>query len=397
MRHIDGGLRELSDGWLGRFFQAMHTDIRRSAADAYLAGLLDPDPRKSLRAIAERTDRIAYHRLHHFINSEASDDGPIWNELINYANRHPERWRGCLVIEEIFIPKRGDGSAGVAVQSIGPDGRRRNGQLVVSLAMVRSGYVTPIGMQLVRPTSLDGSSERHGPRGSAFGDEICSAKARVVIAEIKRLIRQDTRIESIFADASYFACEEFREYIKRLEISWVIRIANDKMIKIVEDVVAGKGSIDERPYEEITGSMLLDREIGLNGLPWYPSAYQDHPHLAANRVVYRGDLSCVEMRSKTKRSMQLVVEWHGDGRQVSYLTNVHVGLHVRGAIAEISNQWRSKRAHSKMLRSFGLAKFEGRSEVGLCRHLLMVSMAYIYNRHLESDDFWRRQSMQKQM
>ena len=80
--------------------------------------------------------------------------------------------------------------------------------------------------------------------------------------------------------------------------------------------------------------------------------------------------------------MQLAVLLYNDGAEYSYVSNMHVGSHVRTILRDIKNQRSAKRAYNYMIKSLGLAEYEGRSESGLRRHFLLVFIAYIYKCHL---------------
>lgn len=342
---VDGGLRELSDKWLERFFRAMRTDVRRSAAGAYLIGLLDADPRKSLRAIAGRTSRVAYHQLHHFLSSGERRDDLVWREILCYANEYFERLPGCLVVEEIIIPKRGDRSAGVARQAIGAFNKQLNCQVVVSLAMVRGGHVIPIAMLLVPPVKASNSSVYNGAVGSKAKSMTPLSKSKIVGAAIDRLIKQGARIDYVYADESYFADAEFRRCLELHKLNWMKNIPSHEKVSVINDVVVDRMLSEVAAHEQVSGAILLDRKAELDKPPLYDSFIRDKPCFAANATMFLGCAANRGMIVNLKDKMQLVAELHNDGTECSYVTNLHVGLGIRPISTEISNHWRSKRAH----------------------------------------------------
>jgi len=64
------------DEWLEPFIAALRHKTRSRMCPAYIAGLIGPGDRKSMRPMAARDD-VSYDRLHHFIASSMWDKGPL--------------------------------------------------------------------------------------------------------------------------------------------------------------------------------------------------------------------------------------------------------------------------------------------------------------------------------
>ena len=261
--HGDGELQELSGEWVDRFLGVIRTNAGRSAAKAYLVGLLDPDPRKSLRAISARTDKVAYHQLHHFFDSKSNQSDKVWNEIVAHANQHFDRLPGCLTIEDIVLPKAGDKSAGVARQVLAATGERKNCQIVVSLAMVRGGHVTPVAMHLISPTTPANPSAYRGGHKTRSIEVSSEQKAIIVSEEIDNFKRRGGKVDYIIAEEAYFANYEFRKCLERNDIDWIACISSDRPLTVVRQQSAGAYDARLSPHERISGSMLLDRRAEL--------------------------------------------------------------------------------------------------------------------------------------
>ena len=92
----------------------------------YLAGLIGPGDRKSVQPMAERLGLPGHDGLHHFINSPAWDDGPLWRVLAREADRLVGGPESVLVIDDTALPKQGALSVGVARQYCGQLGKKAN-------------------------------------------------------------------------------------------------------------------------------------------------------------------------------------------------------------------------------------------------------------------------------
>jgi SRSO17 transposase len=129
--------------WLKPFVQKLGHKKRRAMCPLYIAGLIGPGERKSIRPMAARIAPERYDRLHHFISDGIWDLEPIEKELARQADRLIGGSDAFLVIDDTSLPKKGDHSVGVAPQYASMLGKRANCQTLVSLTLARDEVQWP--------------------------------------------------------------------------------------------------------------------------------------------------------------------------------------------------------------------------------------------------------------
>lgn len=113
---MDTRWRGALDRWLAPFLAALRHKTRSRMCPAYIAGLIGPGDRKSLRPMAARDSDVSYDRLHHFIASGAWDEARLEAALLAEADRQVGSEKAWLIIDDTALPKKGLHSVGVAPQ-----------------------------------------------------------------------------------------------------------------------------------------------------------------------------------------------------------------------------------------------------------------------------------------
>jgi SRSO17 transposase len=79
------------DRWLEAFIEALGHRTRRRMCPAYIAGLIGPGDRKSVRPMAARDTGVSYDQLHHFIGNGVWDAASLDAALLVEADIEHER------------------------------------------------------------------------------------------------------------------------------------------------------------------------------------------------------------------------------------------------------------------------------------------------------------------
>lgn len=87
------------DTWLAPFVAALRHKTRSRICPAYIAGLIGPGDRKSIRPMATRDVEVSYDRLHHFIASGVWDEAPLEAALLAEADRQVGGEKAWLIID----------------------------------------------------------------------------------------------------------------------------------------------------------------------------------------------------------------------------------------------------------------------------------------------------------
>lgn len=147
---VGDGLRDL-DGRLEPFLNAMGRKTRREWAPFYVRGLLGPGEHKSLQPMAARLGLLGHDQLQRFVASTAWDDGPLWTVLAQAADRLVGGPGGCLVIDDIALPKRGTLSVGAARQYCRQLDEQANCPSLVSPCLAHGEIPVPVSLRLSPP------------------------------------------------------------------------------------------------------------------------------------------------------------------------------------------------------------------------------------------------------
>jgi len=119
--------------WLAPFLAGLSHPARRRMCPLYVSGLIGPGDRKSVQPMALRVGDVGYDQLHHFIADGVWDSDPLEAALLKEADRLVGSPAGFLVVDDTALPKKGQGSVGVAPQYASSLGKTCNCQSLVSV------------------------------------------------------------------------------------------------------------------------------------------------------------------------------------------------------------------------------------------------------------------------
>src|SRR3954452_7370777 len=214
--------------WLEPFLARLGHPARRRMGPLYVAGLIGPGERKSLRKslqpIAARLAPADYDQLHHFIAVGPWDDGPLEAELLAQADRLVGGSDAILVIDDTALPKKGQLSVGVAPQYASALGKNANCQTLVSLTLAQGEVPVPIALRLFLPEAWTKDPERMRRAGvpDAFRSE--RSKPEIALVELKRALEAGVRFRAVVADAGYGISAAFRQALSALGLLWAVGI-----------------------------------------------------------------------------------------------------------------------------------------------------------------------------
>lgn len=165
---------------------------------AYLRGLLDGDPARSVEAIAARhggPGNGSAQALQHFVTSSPWDAERL---LTAYRAGLGPRWHdpaAVWVVLDLAFPKKGRHSVGVQRQLARPLGRKVNCQVAVAVAQVGPAGVVPLGVRLYLP--------------ARWRTDAAGSKVETAVALLDRIATERPRPAGAVGDAGYRASPEF--------------------------------------------------------------------------------------------------------------------------------------------------------------------------------------------
>jgi DDE superfamily endonuclease len=120
--------------------------------------------------------------------------------------------RGVLVIDDTAMPKKSDGSVGVAPQYSSSLGKTANCQTLVSLTLARGdGVPVMVALRLFVRESWTSNPVRLKPAGVPVEHRAARSKPEIALAEIDRLMAAGICFCCVPADAGYGLSAPFRQ------------------------------------------------------------------------------------------------------------------------------------------------------------------------------------------
>jgi SRSO17 transposase len=107
MADITSEWRDELEHWLKPFLDRLDHKARLRMCPLYVAGLIGPGDRKSVRPMAARLAPGGYDQLHHFIADGVWDATPLESELLIKADRLVGSKDAVLVIDDTAMPNAG--------------------------------------------------------------------------------------------------------------------------------------------------------------------------------------------------------------------------------------------------------------------------------------------------
>ena len=210
--------------WLKPFLDRLGHKARRRMCPLYVSGLIGPGDRKSVQPMAARLAPGDYDQLHHFIADGVWDAAPSESELLVQADRLVGGKDAVLVIDDMAMPKKGDGSVGVAPQYASSLGKTANCQTLVSLTLARGEVPVMVALRLFVPESWTSNPVRLKRAGVPVEHRAARSKPEIALAEIDRVMAAGIRFGCVLADAGYGLSAPFRQGLTTRGLAWAVGI-----------------------------------------------------------------------------------------------------------------------------------------------------------------------------
>jgi SRSO17 transposase len=189
--------------WLAPFLAGLSHPARRRMCPLYVSGLIGPGDRKSVQPMAVRVGDVGYDQLHHFIADGVWDSDPLEAALLKEADRLVGSPAGFLVVDDTALPKKGQGSVGVAPQYASSLGKTCNCQSLVSVTLASGEVPVMVGLRLFLPETWTDDPERMTRARVPKNRQVALTKPEIAIEEIDRVIASGAHFGCVLADAGY--------------------------------------------------------------------------------------------------------------------------------------------------------------------------------------------------
>ena len=271
------------------------------------------------------------------------------------------------IIDETSVAKKGTKTPGVQRQYCGSLGKVENCVVTVHLALVRGRFKTLVDADLFLPKSW--SDDRPRCREADVPDEVVyRPKWRIALEQVARAAANGLPLDWLTFDEGYGSKPGFLEELDQRGTRWVGEIPRNFrcLAKRPRGAEPRKGWKGKRVDDVARHSPLWNRQVGtkvslarltLDDQEWEVRAGQVH-------LVRRGEV--------TKRTYWLIVARNVKTGEVKYfLSNAPSETELSTLLRVAFTRWNVEHVFRVVKSEIGFGHFEGRSYVGLMRHMTM--------------------------
>jgi len=245
----------------------------RRRALAYLQGILSDTARKNGWQLAEHAGEARPDGMQRLLSQAIWDTDGVRDDLRAYVLEQLGTESAVLVIDETGFPKRGQKSAGVAMQYCGSSGQVENCQVGVFLSYVTARGHSRISRELYLPADWLDDPQRcqqaHIPEGVRF-----QTKPELARSMGERLLQASVPLEWVVADCVYGSNLDLRTFLQARGLPYVLAVPTSEPVEflaatgrrreeaaLVEtdlaDPPTGASTLDE-PGNQRSSSLRLD-------------------------------------------------------------------------------------------------------------------------------------------
>ena len=327
-----------------------------------------------------------------FIISSPTGSGtsyPLEVALLKEADRLVGSPAGFLVVDDTALPKKGQGSVGVAPQYASSLGKTCNCQSLVSVTLASGEVPVMVGLRLFLPETWTDDPERMVRARVPKNRQVVLTKPEIAIEEIDRVIASGARFGCVLADAGYGSSRSFRQALTERSLSWAVGLSRRQNVYPADVAltfpVANTG---RRRQYHIPDRPPVSADMMLSGATWQKINWRRGTKgplaclFAARRVRvadgHKHRMIDNRMQCMPGDEVWLVGERRSTGEEKYYVSNLPADATLRTLAATIKARWVCEQAHQQLKEELGLDHFEGRSWTGLHRHALMTMIAYAF-------------------
>ena len=344
----------------------------------YVRGQLSDLPRKSVEPIALAA-QVPVRTLQEFLTLLHWREEWLRERLCQLVAKECDRRAGETVgiVDETSIVKKGDKTPGVQRQYLGCVGKIENGIVLVHFGVAVGKFQVLVDGDLYLPESW--ARDRERCRQAKIPEEVgYRPKTEIALALYDRVRANGLRLDWVTFDAGYGKDPGFLRAWEERQQLFVGEIPRD----MVGWIVAGPEEEGRREWEEPQRSQaarveeLVENDPLLREQPWQTWRIKDTDK---GPVVWKVKRAWIEMGSLPGRCYQLLVCEHPLRKERKYfLSNAPAEKGVGKLLHVGFSRWAIERCFQQQKGELGLSHWEGRSWVGLQRHLVITSVSHLF-------------------
>jgi SRSO17 transposase len=345
--------------YLARFRPDLGREQNAGHFADYCRGLLSDLPRKSVEPIALASG-TAVRTLQEFLKTCAWDHPAARDHLqgllADALAAQPDDGLGTIgIVDETSALKQGDRTPGVQRQYLGCVGKKQNGIVTVHLAAARGRFKALLDAELYLPQSWDADR----PRCEAAdipADVVYRAKWRIALELLGRADGNGHHFDWVVFDEGYGGKPEFlaalddtgQRYVGEVPATFAVRLGRSAQTTAAQDVFARPAGRRVRPRAFRVGHQTGPASVWQAKAVWVRLGSERHP---GHRLAIARNRSTGEVKY--------------------FLTNAPAAVGLSRALVVGFRRWHVEHAFRVAKSEVGLSHYEGRSYVGLMRHLVL--------------------------
>lgn len=333
----------------------------RRRALGYLQGIMSATERKNGWQLAEHAREATPYGMQRLLSNAVWDADLVRDDLRQYVLEQLGTHQAIVVIDESGFPKRGNKSAGVAVQYCGSTGQVENCQVGVFLDYVSEKGHALIDRELYLP--LPWTENQPRCRAAGIPDAVrFQTKCELARKMLERLSQAQLPISWVVADTVYGSNLDLRTWLEGQGYSYVLAVACDEPVGIQTPL--GRRRVEVREVEAL---LLTDQ----NWQRLSMSQGTKGPRLF--------DWACVPILHRWEEDGRhwLLIRRRLDNPQEKayYFVFAPPGTSLPVMVQAIGARWHIEEDF-ETAKDLGLDHYEVRCFVGWYRHITLVMLAH---------------------
>ncbi len=357
-------LRPELDRFARHFDDCIKTRPSQAHLRTYLSGQLSGLPRKSVEPIALQAG-VAPRTLQEFLAFHRWDEGAMRDrvqEIVAREHAHPE---AIGVIDETSLPKKGDKTPGVQRQHCGATGKTDNCVVTVHLGYVAGDFHALLDGDLYLPEHTWDADRRRCERAGIPDTVVYRPKWQIGLELVQGAVKRGVLMKWLSADELYGRTFAFRQGVAEQGLAYVVEVPCDTQGWL-------PARLSERKPRPV--SRLWHRG-GPSWETWKIKTTHKGPAVWQVRAL---GFCPTEERIPGEEQWLLIARNVLDDEIKYFLSNAPADTPLGTLLHVAFSRWHIERIFREAKNETGLDHFEGRTYIGLRRHLVLTSLSLLY-------------------